>query len=160
MSEVEVTDKTSSTTIEVLAIKTLLVSLKDKRISNCTIIFLSDSLSAIRLMLGLDERSDELETFRDIDEARKWLIENNVQEYFIHVRSHRNVPVPLNTKADVFAGSVAAGRLGDAKPECEKCDQECIKQSLCSACLWNQRINQFIQEHSFSFLNLSIWQAN
>ena len=37
-------------------------------------------------MLGLDERSDELETFRETDGARKWLLENNVKEYFLHVQ--------------------------------------------------------------------------
>ena len=158
--EIPVTEKTSSTTLELLAIKTLLVSLMNKKISNCSIILLSDSLSALRLMLGLDERSDELETFRETDGARKWLLENNVKEHFIHIRSHRNIPVPLNTKADIFAGSIAAARLGNAGPECEKCALECTIQSLCSACLWNKKINQFIQDHSTSSLDLSIWQAN
>ena len=160
VSEIPVTEKTSSTTLELLAIKTLLVSLQNKKISNCSIILLSDSLSALRLMLGLDERSDELEIFRETDGARKWLLENNVKEHFIHVRSHRNIPVPLNTKADIFAGSIASARLGNAGPECEKCALECTSQSLCSACLWNKKINQFIKEHSISFVQLSIWQAN
>ena len=159
ISEIQVTDSTSSTTLELLAIKTLLVSLQKEKVSNCSIILLSDSLSALRLMLGLDERSDELETFRETDGARKWLIENKVQEYFIHVRSHRNIPVPLNAKADFFAGSIAASRLGDAKPETEKCGTECAKQSPCSACLWNQKVNQFIREHFFGNLWLSIWQT-
>ena len=159
VSEVPVTEKTSSTTLELLAIKTLLVALRKKEISNCSIILISDSLAALRLMLGLDERSGELEIFRETDGARKWLLENNVEEYFIHVRSHRNIPVPLNTKADVFAGSIAAARLGDAKPECEKCASECIRQSPCSACLWNRKVNHFLRMHSSTALELSIWQS-
>ena len=58
ISEVEVTEKTSSTTLEVIAIKTLLVSLQKREILDCCILIFSDSLSAIRLTLGLPPRTN------------------------------------------------------------------------------------------------------
>lgn len=159
VSEFEVQEKTSSTTLEVLALKTLLAELKKKEISNCSVIILSDSLSALRLILGLDERSDDLETFREIDVSRKFLLEKQVQEYFIHVRSHRNVPVPLNSKADFWAGSIAAARLGKTH-ESQKCEPACTKQTPCSPCAWNRKINLFLSEFACAMLDVPIMQKD
>ena len=69
---------------------------------------------------------------------------NEGKEYFIHVRSHRQTPVPLNSKADFYAGSIAAARLGEVS-ESKKCGTECTKVTPCAACSWNQKINFFVR---------------
>ena len=93
---IELTEKTSSTHIEILALRSLFKSLSQVKLKDCTIIILVDSLSAIKLALGTDVRKEHLEILREIDGFRKKLLEKNVKDFFIHVRSHRNVSVFLN----------------------------------------------------------------
>lgn len=149
----------SSTTLELLAIKELFDSVaKNNETSNCFVVLLSDSLSALRLTLGLDERSDNLDILRSIDESRKITTQREIKEYFIHVRSHRNIAVPLNEQADYYAGSVAAARLNTINQDCKKCAQECTVKSPCSACAWNKEVNKFISQNYFTPLPIQIFQ--
>jgi ribonuclease HI len=130
---------TSITTLELLALKmafSLIVSSKE---TNCAVFFLIDSLSAIKLILGLDVREEDLEILRDIDTFRKETKNRNIQEVFVHVRSHRNTPVPLNSRADHIAGKFSQSTFKDRS----KCEQSC-RSIKCNACTWNETVNSFI----------------
>ena len=59
--------KTESTTLELLALAKLLSSLKISGTTEGSILLLVDSLSAIRLILGLDVRTKDLDILRSID---------------------------------------------------------------------------------------------
>ena len=142
--------------MELAAIKELFLSLSRSDIQTSTVILISDSLSAIRLTLGLDVRQENLEELREIDKARKILFEKNIKDVFIHVRSHRNIPVALNREADRYAG-LSSFLEGD-NIEVEKCKAECSFQSPCEACKWNRRANEFLRSLSPAPLQLDIWQ--
>ena len=105
--QIEFSKLPSSTYLELLALKKLFSALSKSEVQNCTVVLIIDSLSAIKLTLGLDVREENLEILRKIDISRKVLKEKNVKEFFLHVRSHRKVPVELNCKADDYAGVFA-----------------------------------------------------
>ncbi len=153
---IELTEKTSSTHIEILALRSLFKSLSQVKLKNCTIIILVDSLSAIKLALGTDVRKEHLEILREIDGFRKKLLEKNVKDFFIHVRSHRNVSVFLNSQADMYAGlsSILEGDFFDI----EKCAPECIPELRCEACQWNCRVNGFLRSFAPAPLHLDLWE--
>ncbi len=147
------TDKTSSTTLELLALQKLFLSLEKDQISDCSVLIMCDSLSAIRLTLGLDFRSEETDILRTIDTTRKVLFERNVKDHFCHVRSHRNIHVPINREADLRAGSLT-GSLGEQN----KCKKDCKKAMRCSACLWNKSVNEFTSRSPQRQLASSLWE--
>ncbi len=137
-SETPCTEKTSSTTLELQAIKKAFSFLTAAHLPPCQVVFLIDSLSAIRLILGLDERNEDLELLREIDKERIAL--ENVQEVFIHVRSHRKTPVELNNKADLIASKYSGSHFCDKT----KCEKFCTNLVKCEACSWNEKVNTFL----------------
>jgi hypothetical protein len=151
----EFTEKTSSTYLELLALHNLFSALAKKDLRDCTVILIVDSLSAIKLTLGLDVRGDFFEILREIDGFRKTLFEKNVKDFFIHVRSHRNVFVKLNSEADMYAGVFSFMEGGHSEPE--KCPPECTGSSLCQPCQWNHRVNEFLRGIQPTLLQLCIW---
>ncbi len=157
VENVECDSKSSSTFLELLALKKLFSALAQEDLKNSTLIFLVDSLSAIKLTLGLDVRAEHLDLFGEIDEKQGKIFKNkNVEEIFIHVRSHRNVSVPLNLEADFYAG---LPHLGEGQPSnVEKCPPECKPQSLCQACQWNSKVNAFLASMHPTPKQLPIWQ--
>jgi ribonuclease HI len=136
----ECNEETSSTTLELLALQKTFLLLKEARAENCVVFLLVDSLSAIRLTLGLDIRNEDRQILREIDEARTFLYKLNFQDVFIHVRSHRNVPVKLNSQADRLAGAFSHS----AFVEKVKCQPECPALKKCEACQWNSTVNAFL----------------
>ena len=123
------------------------------------LITMIDSLSAIRLVLGLDVRSEDLEILRDIDSARKTLLRAGIKDCLIHVRSHRNIAVALNSEADFCAGVIAFSQSEQHhKEEIEKCPPECTRLNRCSACQWNKRVNAFLKIFAVESLLLDIWK--
>ncbi len=141
-SDAPCTEQTSSTTLELQAIKKAFFLLQLAPLPECQVIFLVDSLSALRLILGLDERAEDLHLLREIDKERLAL--NNIQEVFIHVRSHRNTPVALNNKADKIAGKHSNSNFFERT----KCEKSCSSIVKCEACSWNDKVNK----HLASFL--------
>ena len=137
------------------------IKMESETASDYVMIVLSDSLPAIRLTLGIDVRKEEREILREIDLSRKALLKNGFSDHLIHVRSHRNVPVPLNSLADFYAGGFAfAMREEHHKKEHENCPAECSPSKLCPACVWNFQVNEFVKtlhvsRTHFNFLNIS-----
>ncbi len=131
-------EQTSSTTLELEAIRKAFSFLQAAHLSEGQVVFLVDSLSAIRLVLGLDARNEELALLRSIDEARMALPQ--IQEVFVHVRSHRKTPVALNEKADLVA-SKHSGSIFSTKT---KCEASCTILTKCEACAWNEKVNQYL----------------
>jgi hypothetical protein len=150
-------ERTSSTFFELLALKKLFKSLSQANLCECTIIYIVDSISAIKLTLGLDVRNEHFDTLREIDGFRKTLCAKNVKEFFLHVRSHRNISVPLNSDADMYAGM--SSWMEAPHTETEKCSPECIPMLRCQACQWNQLVNDFVKKNSATPLSLTLWQA-
>ena len=143
--QVPCTKKTSSTEIELLALEKLFNNLDESMVNNTTIVVLVDSLSALKLILGTDVRNKDLEIFRKIDQHRKNLYERQARDFFIHVRSHRKISVPLNCEADFQAGSIAFAKFAQIPRETTKCKpSECKEGSRCEACSWNTRVNAFL----------------
>jgi hypothetical protein len=156
VSKLEFLEKTSSTFLEILALQKLYSALAQSDVNDCTIILIVDSMSAIKLILGLDVRREFFETLRDIDGFRKTLFDKNSKDIFIHVRSHRNVPVRLNSEADYYAGLHVM--MEGAPSEAEKCPPECPAISLCQACQWNSQVNSFLKRIQPEPLPLCLWQ--
>lgn len=146
VSEVPCTKNTSSTEIELLALKKLFESLDNSQITDFIIVLLVDSLSALKLTLGIDVRNEQLETFRKIDQHRRRLQERKVLDIFIHVRSHRKISVALNCEADYQAGGVSLARCQSVPRETlSKCKPpECKADKNCDACDWNKKVNEFL----------------
>ena len=164
VSEHPCTEKTSSTTLELLALRKLYLEIQkelDQLLQmplSSLLVILTDSLSALRLVLGLDVRSEDPEILRDIDSARRTLLRAGIKDCLIHVRSHRNVSVALNCKADYYAGVIAFPQIEEHhKKEFEKCPPECTRTNRCSACAWNKRVNEFLQSFATGQLQLAFW---
>ena len=155
ISSLEFEKKPSSTQMELAAIRKLFSSLSTSDIQPSTIVILVDSLSAIKLTLGLDVRNENLEELREIDKARKILHEKDVRDIFLHVRSHRNIPVKLNREADRHAGLFSFLEGDDC--ESEKCSHDCSRESPCQACQWNLEANIFLRSLNPTPLELNIW---
>ena len=132
-------ENTSITTLEILAIQKLLSLLSSAEESNSQVHLLIDSLSAIRLVLGLDVRTENIEILREVDRVRQILQSRGIKEVFVHVRSHRNNSVPLNTRVDRVAGVFSKS----TSKEKSKCEPSCAI-SQCTACQWNKSVNDFV----------------
>lgn len=142
--------ETSITTLEILAIKKALSLLVAANATNCHVFFLVDSLSAIKLVLGLDVRREDFQVLREIDVLRLSLSKQKVAEFFIHVRSHRNTPVPLNSLVDHVVGSFSKSTNAQEKSKCEPI----CTSAKCEACLWNEKVNAFISSFNPTTKNI------
>jgi ribonuclease HI len=151
-SSYQCNEDTSSTTLELLALQQTFLFLRAARAENCVVFFLVDSLSAIRLTLGLDVRNEDSQILRKIDETRESLYKSEFQDVFIHVRSHRNVGVQLNTQADRLAGVFSHS----AFVEKVKCKPECRALKQCEACEWNTKVNSFLSTINSTTKNIFI----
>ena len=150
----------SSTSFELAAIRALLANLLRTQITNTTIILLIDSLSAIRLCVGKDVRMKEQQILRVIDEHTiKLRDDRKASLHYIHVRSHRRCMVEWNDLADKLAGEVWNGLPGAIPKAPEmKCKADCQPASPCRACMWNQKVNAFLQDLHPIPVSLPLWQ--
>ena len=111
-------------------------------------------------MRGQRWENEGAQTLREIDESTiKLLDDRKANLHYIHVRSHRRCMVEWNDLADRLAGEVWDGLPGAVPKAPEmKCKADCQPASPCSACVWNQKVNAFLQDLHPIPVSLPLWQ--